>query len=176
MAAMRFTKILAMLLVVGAPWLARADEQGFTNRATELKERAAAESTTLASLPENTPVKVLARGGGWTRVEANGRSGWVRVFHLRFPSTVESSSTGGGLASLGSALGFGQSKQATLATTGIRGLSTEDVKNASPDPEQLQRMQSFRADRPSAERFAREAKLAESRIAAPSESGKGDSR
>jgi hypothetical protein len=178
MAAMRFTKILAMLLLTAVPWLARADEQGFTNRATELKERAAADSATLASLPENTPVKVLARGGGWTRVEANGRSGWVRVFHLRFPSTVESSSSGGGLAGLGSALGFGQSrnKQATLATTGIRGLSTEDVKNASPDPEQLQRMQSFRADRPSAERFAREAKLAESRIAAPSESGKGDSR
>jgi hypothetical protein len=178
MAVMRFTKILAMLLVAAAPWLARADERGFTNRATELKERAAADSATLASLAENTPVKVLARGGGWTRVEANGRSGWVRVFHLRFPSTVESSSSGGGLASLGSALGFGQSKskEATLATTGIRGLSTEDVKNASPDPEQLRRMQSFRADRPSAERFAREAKLAESRIDAPSGSAKGDSR
>ena len=174
MAAMRLRLLVASLLAAALPWIARADEQGFTNRATELKERGAAESATVASLPENTPVKVLARGGGWTRVEAGGKSGWVRVFHLRFASTVQTESSGVGLGSLGSALGFGgsQSREARLATTGIRGLSTEDVKNANPDPAQLQRMQSFRADRPAAERFAREAKLAEARVEAPSESGK----
>ena len=169
-------RFLAALLLAALPWLARADEQGFTNRATELKERGAAESATLATLPADTPVKVLARGGGWTRVEAGGKSGWVRVFHLRFASTVESSSSGSGLASLGAALGLGgKDRQANLATTGIRGLSTEDVQNASPDPEQLHRMQSFRADRPAAERFAREAKLVEARVPAP-DSAKGDSR
>ena len=181
MAAMRFSLLAASVLALLLPWAALADEQGFTNRATELKDRGAADAATVASLPENTPVKVLARGGGWTRVEAGGKSGWVRVFHLRFPSSVESgaaSSGSGGLAALGSALGFGGSKtsEARLATTGIRGLSTEDVKNASPDPAQLQRMQSYRADRGSAERFAREAKLAEARIPAPGESGKGEPR
>jgi hypothetical protein len=181
MAAMRISLLAAGLLAVLLPWAARADEQGFTNRATELKDRGAADAATVASLPQDTPVKVLSRGGGWTRVEAGGKSGWVRVFHLRFPSTVESGasqSASGGLGALGSALGFGGAKtsEARLATTGIRGLSTEDVKNASPDPGQLQRMQSYRADRGAAERFAREAKLAEARIAAPGEPGKGESR
>jgi len=171
---MRWSLVLATLLAAALPWCARADEQGFTSRATELKERAVADSATLASLPENTPVKVLERGGGWTRVEAGGRSGWVRVFHLRFPSTVQSESSGSGLGSLGSALGFGgsQTREARLATTGIRGLSTEDVKNANPNPDELQRMQSYRADTPAAERFAREAKLAEAHVEAPPESGK----
>ena len=174
MPAMRCYRLLAILALAAAPWLARADEQGFTNRATELKERAAAEAPTLASLAENTPVKVLARGGAWTKVEAGGKAGWVRVFHLRFPAVVESSSSSGsGLASLGSALGFGGSgnEKARLATTGIRGLSTEDVKNANPDPEALARMQSFRADKPSAERFAREAKLSEAHVDAPKGNG-----
>jgi hypothetical protein len=172
MAAMRH-RLLAILLLAAAPWCALAQEQGFTNRATELRERAAADAPALASLPADTPVKVLARGGAWTKVEAGGKSGWVRVFHLRFPAVVESSSSGGGLASLGSALGFGQSgnDKARLATTGIRGLSTEDVKNANPDPEALARMQSFRADKPAAERFAREAKLAEARVDAPKGGG-----
>ncbi|HSN22158.1 MAG TPA: SH3 domain-containing protein [Usitatibacter sp.] len=171
-------RLLAAVLLAALPWIARAQDQGFTNRSTELKASGAADSATLATLPENTPVKVLARGGGWTRVEAGGKSGWVRVFHLRFPAAVESSSSsGGGLASLGSALGFGhRNEQARLATTGIRGLSTEDVKNANPDPAQLARMQSFRADRPAAERFAREAKLVEARIEVPSDSGKEGSR
>ncbi len=176
MPAMRCYRPLAVVLLVALAWVARADEQGFTNRATDLKERGAADSATLAKLPENTPVKVLARGGGWTRVEADGKSGWVRVFHLRFAGAVESSSSSGsGLAGLGSALGFGaKTEQARLASTGIRGLSTEDVKNANPDPEALARMQSFRADRPAAERFAREAKLAEAHIDDPA--AKGDAK
>ncbi len=162
--------VLPVLFVLLAPCAVLAQEQAFTNRATELKQAAAADAATVASLPENAPVKVLARAGGWTRVEAQGQSGWVRVFHLRFPSTVQTSS-GGGLASLGSALGIGRtrSQQATLATTGIRGLSTEELKNASPDGEALRRMQSYRADRASAERFAREARLAEARIEAEGE-------
>ena len=181
MSAMRFPLLAASLVALILPWAARAAEQGFTNRATELKDRGAADAATVASLPENTPVKVLARGGGWTRVEAGGKSGWVRVFHLRFPSSVEadaSSSASGGLGALGSALGFGgtNTSEVRLASTGIRGLSTEDVKNASPDPEALRRMQSYRADRGAAVRFAREAKLAEARIPAPGESGKGESR
>lgn len=171
-------RLLALLLLAALPWLARADEQAFTNRATELKERGAADAATVAKLPENAPVKVLARGGGWTKVEAGGKSGWVRVFHLRFAGSVEASnSSGGGLASLGSALGFGQkNEQARLVTTGIRGLSSEDVKNANPDAAQLARMQSYRADRAAAERFAKEARLVAVRIEVPQDRAKGDAK
>ncbi len=165
--AMRCRRLAALVLAAFAS-AALAAEQGFTNRATELKARAAPDSATVATLSENTPVKVIARGGAWTEVEAGGKSGWVRVFHLRFPAAVGTSSSSSGLASLGSALGFGgKNEQARLATTGIRGLSSEDVKNASPDPQALALMQSFRADRPSAERFAREAKLAEAHVDDP---------
>jgi uncharacterized protein YgiM (DUF1202 family) len=141
---------------------ASAQEQAVTNRSTEMKETASPDGKTIASLPENTPVKVIARQGAWTRVDASGKQGWLRVFHLRFPATVEgaSSSTGSSLAGIGSALGFGRSdKKANLATTGVRGLSPEDLKNANPNPEALARAHAYRADKPAAERFAREGKL-----------------
>ena len=160
--------LLAALLAF--PLLATAQDAAFTNRSTELKDRADADARTVTTLSENTPVKVLARGGGWTRVEAGGQSGGVRVFHLRFPSTVEgaSSSGGGFLSSLGSAIGGQRSNpKANLATTGVRGLSQEDLKNANPDPEALRRLQSFRADRAAAERFARDGKLAAVQIENP---------
>ena len=139
-----------------------AQEQAFTNRSTELKDRGASDARTVATLAEKTSVKVLERGGGgWTRVEAGGQSGWVRVFHLRFPATVETSSSGGGFLSGITGLGGGRTAQpTTLATTGIRGLSPEDLKNASPDLEALAKMQSYRSDKATAERFAREGKLA----------------
>jgi hypothetical protein len=156
------TAIFALLLLaLGAS--AWAQEQAFINRSTELKEKAAADSKTLATLNENLSVKVLARGGAWTRVEANGQAGFVRVFHLRFPLTVEQAASSGGggfLSGLTSALGGGRkTNNATIATTGIRGLSPEDLKNANPDPEALAKSQSYRADKPTAERFAREGKL-----------------
>lgn len=140
-----------------------AQEAAFTNRATELKERAAADASTVAPLPEGASLKVLERAGGWTRVEAEGRQGWVRVFHLRFPVTAQAGTESGGvLGSVTSALGFGRdhTKGATVATTGIRGLSPEDLRNASPDAAALARLQSYRADKASAEHFAREGRLA----------------
>ena len=159
--------LIVVLALLAGP--AAAQSQAFTNRATELKGEAAAESRTLASLPENAEVKVVARSGGWTRVEAGGQAGWVRAFHLRFPATAtstESSGGGGFLSGVTGAFGGGRQRAqgTTIATTGIRGLSPEELKNASPDAEALKRMQSYRADAPSAERFAREGKLAETRV------------
>jgi hypothetical protein len=152
------TLLVAAILALAAGSVA-AQEQAFTNRSTELKDKAAADGKTLATLPENTGVKVLQRTGAWTRVEATGQAGYVRAFHLRFGATVESSgSSGGGL--LGGLFGQSKPKQATMATTGIRGLSAEDFKNANPDGAAVARMQSYRVDNAAAERFAREAKLA----------------
>lgn len=157
-------RILLLLVVSLLACGALAQEAAFTNRATELKERAAADARTVAPLPEGASLQVLERAGGWTRVEAAGQQGWVRVFHLRFPVTAQAGTDSGGvLGNVTSALGFGRerSKGATVATTGIRGLTPEDLKNASPDTAALARMQSYRADRGSAERFAREGQLAE---------------
>jgi hypothetical protein len=159
----RSLAVVAFLALAPMAW---AQDAAFTNRSTELKDRGANEARTVATLPENTAVKVLGRGAGWTRVDAGGQNGWVRMFHLRFPTTVDSSasssgSSGGFLSGVTSALTGGRktTQTTTIATTGIRGLSPEDLKNASPDPAALAKAQSYRADKPAAERFAREGKL-----------------
>ena len=150
--------LLAGLSLVGD---ALAQEPATTNRATDLKERPAADARTLAPLTADYAVKVLSRQGAWTQVEAGAQRGWVRAFHLRFQSTVETSSSGGS-GGLTSIFGFGSRKApetSRVATLGIRGLTPEDFKNASPDPAALRKLQSWRADKALAERFAKEAKL-----------------
>ena len=158
-----FRRLFLPLLVAGLSLIgdASAQEAAATNRATDLKERPSAEARTIAPLAADAPVKVLARQGAWTQVEAGTQRGWVRAFHLRFQSTVETSSGGGG--GITSFFGFGARQAPTtskVATLGIRGLTPEDFKNASPDPAALRKLQSWRSDKASAERFAKEAKLA----------------
>jgi hypothetical protein len=154
----RLAILFVGLLLASAAW---AQEQAFTNRATELKDIGSPSGKTLVSLPGDTPVKVISRGGGWTKVEANGQQGWVNVFHLRFPATIEKSSSSNPLAGVAGLFGGGNrdSQKATIATTGIRGLSPEDLKNANPDPAALAKAQGYRADKPTAERFAKDGKL-----------------
>jgi hypothetical protein len=156
---LRIAALIATLFLASAAW---GQEQAFTNRSTELKDLGSPSGKTLATLAENTSVKVIARGGGWTKVDANGQQGWVNVFHLRFPASVEkSTSSGNPLTSITGFFGGNKQPQtATIATTGIRGLSPEDLKNANPDPAALAKAQGYRADKSSAERFAKDGKLA----------------
>jgi len=165
---MRWHSFVLAAILAAASCLVAAQEQAFTNRSTELKDKGAPEGRTLATLPDNTSVKVVQRSGGWTRVEASGQSGGVRAFHLRFPTgvrafhlrfptVVESSSSGGSM--LGGLFGRPKQQQASIATTGIRGLSADDFKTANPDVAALGRLQSYRVDKGAAERFAREARL-----------------
>ena len=60
---MKLHSFFAALLLAAAS-LASAQEQAFTNRSTELKDKAALEARTVSTLPENTAVKVLQRSGG----------------------------------------------------------------------------------------------------------------
>jgi hypothetical protein len=149
-----------------------AQEAAFTNRATELKDKAALEAVVIVPLPAETPVKVLARSSGWTKVEVNGKTGWVRVFHLRFPATVEAGSSSSSGSFLGGLFAAKPRQEGTkLATVGIRGLSEEDMKNASPNPEALKKMQAWRVDKASAERFAKDGKLVTASVGYGDESG-----
>jgi hypothetical protein len=161
MGSMRATLLLLLILGLAAP--AFGQSQAFTNRATDLKSDGSEQSGTVARLNENTEVKLVSRAGAWTKVDAGGKVGFVRAFHLRFPATAttESSSGGGGfLSGLSSALGGRpRSQQAGIQTVGVRGLSPEELKNAAPDQAALAKAQSYRADKSAAERFAREGKL-----------------
>jgi len=166
---------LAVLCVACCAWAggAFAQEQATANRATELKERPAADARTLAPVAADASVKVLSRQGAWTQVETGGQLGWVRAFHLRFRSTVEtaSSGSGSGLGGLAAMVGLGRKspEASKTAALGIRGLTPEDFHNASPDAAALAKLKSYRADKASAERFAQEAKLAAVAVPYPRE-------
>lgn len=82
-------------------------------------------------LSAGTAVKVAERQGFWVRVEAGGRSGWVKASGLTF-----SSGPGGPTAIDTGRLGTGN----IVSTSAARGLSAKDLLNGTPRMDEVVKM------------------------------------
>jgi len=178
--------VIAALALTGfAGVVAQAQESVTTNRATEVRANPDDAAASLQSLAAQAKVQVIERKGAWSKVKTETQTGWVRMMHLRGGVTLEeapqsgSKSSGGGfLAGFNRLLGGNQqtSQRAQSATVGIRGLSAEELKTASPNPQALADMKSFVCNKPDAEKFAREVNLAKVDVADPGEAPRGGRR
>ncbi len=163
---------------------AAAPEIVTTNRATELRASPDDASALLQSLAAQTKVQLLERKGAWSKVKTDTQTGWVRMMHLRGGVVIEEaapaqkSGGGGFLSSFNRFLGGSPqtNQRAQSATVGIRGLSPEELKTATPNAQALADMKSFASSKPDAEKFAKDAKLARADVADPLEQPKGGRR
>ena len=156
---MRIMAIIFLFLQVGAAYAA---EYGYTLRSTELKDAPYTDANTLATLPEQTKVEIISRQGAWLQVKEQ-QKGWVRLLSLRIG---EGRTTGGdsGLKSLMN-LGLGRSgSTGVTVATGVRGLSEADLKNARPNPQELEKLRHMTILPAEAQKFAANAKLTEQQI------------
>lgn len=112
---------------------AQAAENGVLIRADVLRDKPFIDATQMARLAANAPVTVAARQGGWTQIEAEGKSGWVRMLNVRLASGGRTG--GSGLVSAASVFRTGSS--GTQVTTGVKGLGESDLRAAQPDAAQL---------------------------------------
>jgi hypothetical protein len=134
-------------------------------RPAELKQDPATDAATLATLPENTAVDALERKGGWTRVKAGANEGWVRMLSLRFGGATTAKPGASGVSQLFNVARTGTS--GTQATTGVRGLDSEQIANAQPNPAELAKLEKFASDREQASGFAAQGQLSPASVAYP---------
>lgn len=156
----RLTICLGLLSMILAT--AVAAEPAITVRATELKKEPYADAQTIATLPSQARVEILRRQGGWTQIKAQDAAlGWVRMLSLRLGDGTARKGDSG----IGSLLNLARSgSSGTTVATGVRGLSEEDLKNAEPNPEELQRMEQLAATSQDARNFAGSASLSSRQI------------
>jgi hypothetical protein len=130
---MKVASAFVAALALGIAAYPATAESGAVIRADELKAMPFIDAATSAKLPASQSVTILSRKGGWIEVEANGKTGWVRMLNVRLA------------AGSGPAPGQAQTRAASLlrtnssgktVTTGIKGLGEEDLQNAAPDPAQ----------------------------------------
>jgi hypothetical protein len=149
---MRLARVAALLALAALAAPAPAQDGGYAVRKTEIKSEPFTDASTVGSLAEKAQVRVVARQGGWMRVESQAASGWVRMLSIRMASGGDSRSGDSGVGALFNVARTGSS--GTAVATGVRGLDKEQIQNAKPNPAELEKLSGFRAAKGDAERFA----------------------
>ena len=142
-------------------------ESGATRTAVDLKATPHSDAQGAGQLAANTTVDILERRGGWLRISGAGKSGWAKLHQVRVGEGPEAKKSGEGLAILKNVGQTGRSgSTGIVATTGIRGMSAEELKNAKPDPAAVLAVERYRANAGQAREYARAAGLKEADVPA----------
>ena len=140
---------------------AHAGETAYTVRSTEVKARPFSDADTLSSLPEKSRVEVLERKSSWTRIKSDSATGWVKMLSLRFGDAWKKSGDSG-LGALFNVAATGGS--GSTVSTGVRGLSEENLKNPHPNPQAMKELQRYATGKREAQGFGKSGKLTTQQI------------
>jgi hypothetical protein len=167
--------LLLSTTVVTAQVPAAANNTGevlVTKRPASLRQEPGDGARSLQTLPLQTQLTRLGdKQGAWIKVSlVDSSQGWVHMFDVTTPGAASSvGSTGAGvLRSVTSFLNRGSAQprnNVSTTTAGIRGLNAQDIASATPNPQALQRAESFQLGADQANRFASAASLSRQSVA-----------
>ena len=135
-------------------------DPGKTLLAVDLKQEPFIDAQTVSKLEANAELDVLKRQGGWMQVKTTeGLEGWLKMTSIRLGAATESKGESG-LGSLAKLALTGRSgNTGVTATTGVRGLSPEELRNATPNPEAVRQLDQYTANKNKAQSFAKTGQL-----------------
>ena len=165
------TACAAMLLAASG---AGAFETAYTVRPTELKAKPFSDAATLARLGQGSAVDVMERQASWLQVKspAATSNGWVKMLSVRFDQAGASPRAGATNSNLGVLFNIAQTGSGgSVATTGVKGISEEALRNPQPNPAGLQQMQAQEVSVADARGFAKAGKLSSATMAYVAASG-----
>lgn len=150
--------ILAAALVV--MWLgaaaADAAEQVTVERESRLYAEARLDAREVAVLAPGTVAEVAGKNGAWLNVRTPSASGWVFTFNVRFGTRAPGAapaSPGGEDSVIGRV--FGPQRDVNVTSTiGVRGLDSEDLRQAHFNAEQVKLLDGYALSKEAAQKSA----------------------
>ena len=146
------TRILVMCimgwLIASTPvWSA---ETGTARKTSELKKTPFRDAPTVGALAAGDTVLILEKRGGWYRVKRGKHGGWVRMLSIRRGQARTTVAAGDAVALASGRAGTGR----VVASTGIRGLSEEELRLARYDEAAVRALEAYAISRTDALQFA----------------------
>jgi hypothetical protein len=143
---------------------AAAPEKGLVIRAGDLMAQPFIDAAKTGPLSANQPVMIVERRGAWANVESNGKAGWVRTLNLRLEPRAGTPGAAHPSGSTNPLTAFQTGSSGRTVTTGVKGMDEEDIRNATPDFEQVGLLDQLAVDAPDARANAQKANLKENSV------------
>lgn len=128
-------------------------------RNSQFRAKPLLDAPVLSTLNEGAAIDLISNEGGWSKIKtADGKVGFIRLLNLR-TSNSSSTSALGGVDKLGNVARTGSTSN--VATTGVKGISKDDIAQSVPNPEEVKKMESYASTEADARKAAKSVKLAE---------------
>ncbi len=155
-----YLKII-LLYALASPILALSGDAGTALKSDTLRAEPFADAKTVGSLAKNESIDILLKKGAWLQVKTKKSTGWVRLLSVKRGGATSSNQVGG-IASVASGrAGTGK----VVSTTGIRGLSAEELKTAKFNETEIVKLESYTASANDGQQFAKAGGLSTTQLA-----------
>ena len=145
---------LLILLPTLALSTALAADLGVALKADKLLAEPFNDAKTVGNMLRGDNVEIITKKGPWLQIKAKKSTGWVRLLSVKRANSAVSNSKG--ILDVASGrVGTGQ----VVSTTGVRGLSAEELKSAKFSEEEVKAMESYTEGAEQGKNFANAAQL-----------------
>lgn len=149
---MKLNKLINLIVLtslgLGLSASALAAETGTALKADTLRAQPFADAKSSGALIKNEPLEILSKKGAWLQVKTKKSTGWVRLL------SVKRTSTGNALKSTVDVASGRAGTGKVVSTTGIRGLSAEELKSAQFNEAEIKKLESLATNKAEAQQFA----------------------
>lgn len=151
--SMKFKSIFVGLCLLMP--IAALAEAGSALKNDTLRKEPYADAKSAGSLMRGESVQIVKKQGAWLQVKTKKTTGWVRLLSVKRGSSTGSNQSAGVLAAASGRAGTGQ----VVSTTGIRGLSEDELKAAKFNEAEINTMESYTQSADAGRQFANAGKL-----------------
>jgi hypothetical protein len=140
--------IVAIGFGFSSPISLAATESGTALKVDTLRAQPFADAKSSGALIKNEPLEIISKKGAWLQVKTKKSTGWVRLLSVKRAST--GNALKGTVAVATGRAGTGK----VVSTTGIRGLSAEEIQAAQFNEAEMKKMESLAVSKAEAQKFA----------------------
>lgn len=158
----RFTRQRLLVLALAAALTAGAAlaETGTVLKSTQLRSEPLGSAKVVAELAAKDTVEITARQGAWAGVtNSAGVAGWARILNLRTGSGLPGNDGGSAMVAA-----FRTGSSGTAVSTGVKGLSADQLMSASANTADLQLLDTYASNGSQARQFAAQVPLASQKV------------
>lgn len=143
--------LLVFTTILFSPLISPAVETGSALKADIIRKEPFSDAKKTGDINRGEQLQILGKKGAWLNIKTAKASGWVRLLSVKRGASSSSNQIKGVLDIASGRAGTGK----VVATTGVRGLNEEELKNAKFNEVEMKKLESYTITSQQAQQFAK---------------------